>query len=109
MRNRVRREVRQIAESNGPERLGVCTFEDLLADVPVVGVPADRGVFFGEGDVRRDGAVEEWEAVPFEEALDRGREKVERREDRLTDGDVGRGAPRPRLFRSEKEPDRGPD
>jgi hypothetical protein len=72
--NGVGREVGEVSQANGAKRFGVRALQDLLADVPVVGMAAYRSVLLREGDVGRDGPVEEREPMSVQERLDGGRE-----------------------------------
>src|SRR5206468_709112 len=51
-------QVREVAEPEGAQRIGRREIEDLLAHVPGVTVPPDRGVLLREGGVGRDVAVQ---------------------------------------------------
>ncbi len=59
VRDRVRREVAEIAEGDGAQAIVVGALQDLLAHVPEVTVAAGRNVLLRERDVQRQRAVQE--------------------------------------------------
>ena len=59
VRNGISREMREIPEAKGAQRLGLGVVVDLESDVPRVTVPAGRGVFLGDARIRGDRSVEE--------------------------------------------------
>ncbi len=94
VRDRVRREVGEVAQSDGEQWIGIRRLKDLLPDVPVVGVTPDGCVLLCEGDVRRHGSVQELGTVASEQSLDGGGQQMERREHGFADGDVRARSPR---------------
>jgi hypothetical protein len=107
MGDRICGEVGKVAESNRVKGLRIGTGENLFAYLPVVRVPPHGRILFSEGDIRGDGAIQEGESVTFEDRADCGREQVERREDCLTDRNMGPRPPGNALAWSDEEPEEG--
>src|SRR5258708_39799251 len=86
--DRVGSEMGEVAEAKGTERIAGGQVEDLLADVPGVAVPADRGVLLRHRRVGGDVAVEKVVREPAQQIGDKGGQLVQIGEHRLTEEDV---------------------
>ena len=93
----------QVAQAEGAQRIGGREIVNLLPDVPVVAVPAQRRVVLGDRRVGRDVAVEEVEGIGAEQVGHRGRKIGQVGENRFAEVDVGAGGPGVRLLRHHQQ------
>src|SRR5256884_10004604 len=80
--------MRQVPEPEGAQRIGRREIEDLLAHVPGVTVPPDRGVLLREGGLGRDVAVQVVVGERPQQVGDGGGQLVQVRQHRLAEVDV---------------------
>ena len=93
----------EVAQSEGAKGVGGREIVDLLADMPVVAVPAERGIVLRDGGVRRDVAIQEVEREGAQEVGHGRREAREVGQNRFAEIDVGSRGPGVRLLWNDQD------